>query len=154
MPSKFAFIRIAFTVNQFGYSRFGYMPGRKSRHHWIERVYTFRSGKRKYYADYLHDYITGSLTPAGPMEISFPYISSQTSIPEPFVKGNIFMLGGTLVFEKQNMSAHVAGGNGIGTMAMLDKHIRSLMKGENVLTPASVELMKNFSILQIKKPIF
>jgi len=109
----------------------------------IERVYTFRSGNRKYYADYLHDYITGSGTPAGPMEISFPYISSQTSIPEPFVKGNIFMPGGTLVLEKQNMSSQVAGGNGIGTMAMLDKYIRTIMKGENVLTSASVELMKN-----------
>ena len=50
---------------------------------------------------------------------------------------------GTLVLGNQNMSAHVGEGNGIGTMAMLDKHIRTLMKGENVLTPASVELMKN-----------
>ncbi|MEO6695690.1 MAG: serine hydrolase domain-containing protein [Ignavibacteria bacterium] len=110
----------------------------------IERVYTFRSGKRKYYADYLNDYITGSLTTAGPMEIFFPYLSSQISIPEPFVKGNIFMPGGTfLVLEKQNMSANVADGNGIGTMALLNKYIRSLMKGESVLTAKSVELMKN-----------
>jgi len=109
----------------------------------IERVYSFRSGSKKNYADYLKDYVTGSGTPAGPMNILFPFLSSQTSIPEPFVKGNIFMPDGTLVFGNQNMSANVADGNGIGTMALLDKYIRTLMKAENVLTPASVELMKS-----------
>jgi D-alanyl-D-alanine carboxypeptidase len=109
----------------------------------IERIYSFRSGSKKNYADYLKDYVTGSGTPAGPMNILFPFLSSQTSIPEPFIKGNIFMPEGTLVFGNQNMSANVADGNGIGTMALIDKHIRTLMKAENVLTPASVELMKN-----------
>ncbi|MEO8665447.1 MAG: serine hydrolase domain-containing protein [Ignavibacteria bacterium] len=109
----------------------------------IERVYSFRSGNRKYYSDYVNNYITGSGIPAGPMDISFPYLSSDTSLAEPFANGYIFVGDSTVVYRGENMSANVADGNGIGTMAMLDKHIRSLMKGENVLTPASIELMKN-----------
>ena len=46
-------------------------------------------------------------------------------------------------FCSYNMSAQVAEGNGYTTMKNLNTYIRTLLKGENVLTTSSVELMKN-----------
>lgn len=43
----------------------------------------------------------------------------------------------------KNATAHIAEGNGIGTMTELAKYIRTTMKAENVLTTQSVQLMKN-----------
>jgi D-alanyl-D-alanine carboxypeptidase len=42
-----------------------------------------------------------------------------------------------------NMSAQVAEGNGYTTMKNLNTYIRTLMKGENVLSMASIEMMKH-----------
>lgn len=108
----------------------------------IERVYSFRSGSRKYYADYLNDFITGSKAPV-PLDISFPYLADDVKMKEPFTTGTIITKDSTTVFSSVNMSAHVGEGNGFASFSELDKYIRSLMKGENVLTPASIELMKH-----------
>jgi D-alanyl-D-alanine carboxypeptidase len=40
------------------------------------------------------------------------------------------------------MTAQIGEGNGYGTMEELNKHIRTLMKGENVLKPATIKLMQ------------
>jgi len=108
----------------------------------IARVYTFRNGSSKTCTDYLKDYIYGSSAPV-PLNIYFPNLASEVTLPSPFVSGRIFDGTKETVFTDQNMCAHVAEGNGYGTMNELDKYIRTLMKGENVLTSASIELMKN-----------
>ncbi len=41
------------------------------------------------------------------------------------------------------MSAFPANGNGVGTMSQLNTYVRTLMRGENVLTPESVSLMQH-----------
>lgn len=108
----------------------------------IERVYSFKSGTEKKYADYINDYITGGNAPV-PLNISFPYLASDVKLPSPFVKGTILTKDSVTIYSDVNISAHVGEGNGIGTMADLNKYIRTLMKGENVLNKNSVELMKN-----------
>ena len=108
----------------------------------IERVYTLKSGTKKYYSDYVKDHITGSAAPV-PLDISFPYLASDVSLPLPFVKGLMLSKDTNVTFTNVNMSAHVGEGNGIGTMADLNKYIRTLMKGENVLNKSSIELMKH-----------
>ena len=108
----------------------------------IERVYSFKVKSKKYYADYIKEYITGSTAPV-PLDISFPYLSADVTIASPFIKGTIYTKDSTTVYENINMSAHVGEGNGYATFSELDKYIRTLMKGENLLTPKSVELMKN-----------
>jgi D-alanyl-D-alanine carboxypeptidase len=108
----------------------------------IARIYTFKSGSGKTCTDYLKEYIYGSSAPV-PLNIHFPNLASEVTLPLPSVSGRIFNGTNETVYTDQNMSAHVAEGNGYGTMNDLDKYIRSLMKGENVLTVSSIELMKN-----------
>ncbi len=107
----------------------------------IERVYTFRSGSTKLYADYINDFITGTSAKV-PLDISFPYLASDNTMRSPFVTGSLITPDSTAIYSSVNMSAHVGEGNGYTTFSELDKYVRSLMKGENVLTPASVELMQ------------
>lgn len=45
------------------------------------------------------------------------------------------------------MSAQIAEGNGIGTMAALNMYIRSLMKDQNVLTPETVKVMQTDNLV-------
>lgn len=108
----------------------------------IERVYSNKMGFRKYYADYIKDNITGITAPV-PLDISFPYLANDLSLPEPNVKGTLWAKDSTAIFTKVNMSAHVGEGNGYATFVELDKFVRSNLRGENVLNPASIELMKN-----------
>ncbi len=108
----------------------------------IERVYSFKSGSDKKYADYIKDFITGPSSPV-PLSITFPYIASDVQLPAPFVKGLMLSKDSNATFSDVNMSAHVGEGNGIGTMAELSTYIRTLMRGENVLTKSSVELMQH-----------
>ncbi len=108
----------------------------------IERVYTFKSGTKKYYSDYIKDNITGSTAPV-PLDLSFPYLASDVKMPAPYAKGLMLSKDTNVIFTDVNMSAHVGEGNGIGTMADLNKYIRTLMKGENVLNKNSIELMKH-----------
>ena len=67
------------------------------------------------------------------------------STNSPFWEGRVtgYKSFRTKVFDKYNVSAHVAEGNGYGTMDDLNNFIRSLMKGNNVLEPATVSIMQN-----------
>ena len=108
----------------------------------IERVYSARSGSAKTYADYLRDRITGPSARV-PVPVTFPYLPNDVLLPAPSVASVIRQPGGILQgFGPVNMSAHVGEGNGYSTMAGLNTYIRSLMRGENVLTPATVQLMQ------------
>jgi D-alanyl-D-alanine carboxypeptidase len=107
------------------------------------RVYALHSGATKTLSDYLNDFIVGSSTPV-PLDVHFPNLAAQNQLPSPSVSGTIIdKNGNTIIITEHNMSAHVAEGNGYGTMSELDKYIRTLMKGYNVLTQGSVDLMKN-----------
>lgn len=139
-------------VNQAAKNNLSYFPPGKGYHYSntgytilseiIGRVYSYKSGSPKKYADYLKDYITGSSSPV-PLDVSFPYIASDEALPSPNVKGTIWAKDSTTIFTNVNMSAHVGEGNGYATFAELNKYIRSIMKGQNVLNMKSIELMKN-----------
>ena len=107
----------------------------------IERVYSLKSGLQKKYADYIKNFITGSSAPV-PLDISFPYIASDVSMPSPYAVGEILTKDSIAVYTNVNMSAHVGEGNGYATFAELDKYIRTIMKGQNVLDTHSISLMK------------
>jgi D-alanyl-D-alanine carboxypeptidase len=110
----------------------------------ISRVYTYRSGSAKTCIDYLRDHIYGPDSPV-PISIHFPYLATDVTLPNPFCCSHIFNSGpGESALNcENNMSAHVAEGNGYGTMRMLNRYIRTLMKGQNVLSSSSIEVMKN-----------
>jgi len=108
----------------------------------IARVYSFKSGEAKTYADYLKDYVYGSSTSV-PLDFHFPYLAEDNEMSLPFCCSIIYESGEIEINCLDNMSAHVAEGNGYGSIIDLNTYIRSLMKGENVLTPESVELMQN-----------
>lgn len=107
----------------------------------VKRVYTFRSGSPKNLTDYLCDKVYG---PGTPVQINahFPYMASDQDLPAPFSCGHE-LYGPDNIKEicSFNMSAQVGEGNGYATMRDLNKFIRSLIKGQNVLTPASIHLM-------------
>ena len=108
----------------------------------IERVYSAKSGQPKTYADYLRDRITGP-TARVPVPVTFPYLPTDVLLPAPSVTSIIRQPGGILQgFGPVNMSAHVGEGNGYSTMAGLNTYVRSLMRGENVLSPSTVQLMQ------------
>jgi D-alanyl-D-alanine carboxypeptidase len=124
----------------FGYTNTGYsMLGEI-----IARVYSFHSGTAKGYSDYLYDYICGPNT-ANPLPITFPYLASDINLPSPYVKGNLYLdsISGPQLFAGANMSGAVAEGNGVTTFRGLDTFVRSLMKGQNVLNAASVQLLQS-----------
>jgi D-alanyl-D-alanine carboxypeptidase len=109
----------------------------------IERVYSLRSGQAKTYADYLYNYVTGPTTRV-PLPISFPYRSDDVQLPQPNVSSLIRLASGRVErFGSVNMSAHVGEGNGYTTMASLNAYGRSLMRGENILLPGTVERMQH-----------
>ncbi|HMS34358.1 MAG TPA: serine hydrolase domain-containing protein [Ignavibacteria bacterium] len=108
----------------------------------IERVYSFKSGAKKYYADYVRDHITGSTAPV-PLDITFPYLASDVKLPVPYATGLMLSKDTNVIFTDVNMSAHVGEGNGIATMSELNKYIRTLMKGENALNKQNIELMQH-----------
>ena len=107
----------------------------------IQRVYSFFSGSNKMYADYIRDFITGSNAPV-PLNISFPYLAADVTMTSPFVTGNLIAKDSIAVYSSVNMSAHVGEGNGYATFAVLDRYVRTMMKGENALTSQSIELMQ------------
>lgn len=116
----------------------------------IARVYSFRAGSDKTCSDYLYDHIFGPSTQV-PLQIHFPDLATDQTLPEPYCCGTIMNPGpgefGTNC--QNNMSAHVAEGNGYGTMRELNKYIRTMMKGENVLEPSTVEIMKHTTPINI-----
>jgi len=109
----------------------------------VARIYSFHSGTQKHLTDYLHDYLYGSSSPV-PLNMHFSYLATDQELPLPHSCGHM-LIDANNVEEicSYNMSAHVAEGNGYSTMKSLNTYIRTLMKGENILTPSSVEIMKN-----------
>lgn len=109
----------------------------------VGRIYSFHAGNTKHLTDYLSDYIVGGSTPV-PLNIHFPYLASDQDLPTPYSCGHE-LISATETNEicSYNMSAQVAEGNGYTTMRNLNTYIRTLMKGENALTLASVEMMKH-----------
>lgn len=108
----------------------------------IRRVYSVRSNSEKTLTDYLHDYLYGPESQV-PLDIHFPNLASDQVLPSPRSCGHELLEGSNVVeYCDFNMSAQVAEGNGYTTMRNLNTWIRSTMKGMNVLTPPSIELMK------------
>ena len=108
----------------------------------IAKVYSVKSGETKTYADYLKDHVYGPSTPV-PLDFHFPYLAEDNEMEIPYCCGIIYEPDDIKIECINNMSAHVAEGNGYGNMIDLNNYIRSLMKGENVLTNESVQLMQN-----------
>jgi D-alanyl-D-alanine carboxypeptidase len=107
----------------------------------IERVYSAKSGEAKTYSDYLQDYVVGSKA-AVPVAVHFPIRADDTVLPAPRVEGTVRHPTQTVSYGDYNMSAQVGEGNGYGSMAALNTYIRTLMKGQNVLTPQTVKSMQ------------
>lgn len=107
----------------------------------IARVYSARAGQPKTYGDYLKDKIHGAGSKV-PLNLYFVENATDQQLPSPYITGMIQYPTNTVITDKINASPHVAEGNGVGTMAMLNRYIRTLMKGENVLNKASVTLMQ------------
>jgi len=109
----------------------------------IARVYTAHSSSAKRYSDYLYNYVVGGNSPV-PLGVKFPYLASDNLMPVPYVSGRVYNKDGSITTTYiYNKSGNIGEGNGYGTMNMLKTYIRSMMKGTNVLTPATVEIMKN-----------
>jgi D-alanyl-D-alanine carboxypeptidase len=116
-----------------GYAILGYI---------IQRVYSLKSGSVKTYGDYLRDYIVGPNAPV-PVAIHFPVRADDTILPNPRTEGLELLPNNVQKrYGDYNMSAQVGEGNGYGTMTALNTYIRSLMKGQNVLTAQTVKLMQ------------
>jgi len=109
----------------------------------IARVYTAHMGVEKTYENYLIDYITGSSSEV-PLDIHFPQMADDVDLQNPHVMGSIYTIPGAdpIIFDDSNMSAHVAEGNGYSNFESMNQFIRTLMKGENVLSSETVELMQ------------
>ncbi|WP_300598451.1 serine hydrolase domain-containing protein [Niabella sp.] len=108
----------------------------------IARIYSFRSGKTKTYADYLHEKITG-VSANVPLGVRFIENAMDQQLPAPYITGMIRLPDTTIITDRENASGHIAEGNGTGSMTDLNKYIRSLMQGRNVLKPQTVALMQN-----------
>ncbi len=108
----------------------------------VGRVYSQHSGEQKHLTDYLHDFLYGEGNPV-PLQMHFPYLASDKDLPSPFSCGFEYPDATTVdEYCSYNMSAQVAEGNGYSTMKNLNTYIRTLLKGENILSTESVELMK------------
>lgn len=109
----------------------------------IERVYSFQAGSQKTYADYMEDYLIGTGTPVPLPTVHFPVLATDNSMPDPHIISTILLPNSVERIDKFNMSAQVGEGNGYGSMDDLNTRIRTLMKGQNVLKPATVALMQH-----------
>jgi D-alanyl-D-alanine carboxypeptidase len=108
----------------------------------IKRVYSEKAGSNKTYADYMEDYIVGDHTPVPLHKIHFPVLATDISMPDPHLISTILEQTGPEKYDKYNMTAQIGEGNGYGTMEELHKYIRTLMKGQNVLKPATIQIMQ------------
>lgn len=115
-----------------GYSILGYI---------IAHVYSLKRGHDMTYNDYVQDYMVGPNTKV-PLALHFPVWANDQVMPSPYATGTERLPGKTIVFGDYNMSAQVAEGNGYGTPVSLNTFVRTLMKGENVLTPETIHLMQ------------
>jgi len=108
----------------------------------ISRIYSFHAEAEKTYSDFILEHVVGSGTPY-PLAMAFPYLATDQTMPSTYVCGTDFTPEGDKIYCRDNMSAYPANGNGIATMGQLNTFVRTLMRGENVLTPESVSLMQH-----------
>ncbi len=109
----------------------------------IARVYSLYCGAPKTYSDYLHEQVVGGNATVPLAAIRFPCLAADTALPAPFVPGVQYRPGGaTLITSNANISANVAEGNGYGTLAALNRYIRTMMRGENILDAQMVRFMQ------------
>ncbi|KAF0129227.1 MAG: D-Ala-D-Ala carboxypeptidase [Bacteroidetes bacterium] len=92
----------------------------------IERV----SGQS--YQQFVMEHI---VQPMGMENTSFPYLSSDRTIPLPFVSGFKYSPGNIIDCTESNMSLNVAEGNLITTPDDLSKFLLTLIEGNGVLLP-------------------
>lgn len=90
----------------------------------------------------MHEKITGAAAKV-PFGVQFIENATDRQLPAPYTTGMIRLPDTTLITDRENASGHIAEGNGTGTMTDLNKYIRSLMQGRNVLKPATVTQMQN-----------
>lgn len=103
----------------------------------VARVYSHYAGEPKTLTDFLYE-----MNLAG-TDIRFPTLATDTALPEPYATGITYLPDGDpIIVSNLNMSANVGEGNGYGTMAALNRHIRTTMRGEGVLNQDSLHLMK------------
>ena len=108
----------------------------------IARVYSIQCGTRKSCSDYFHEVLTGPESPVPLPDIRFPNQACDKTLPEPFSPGHILDKGGLHPLAEGNVSANVAEGNGYGSFYSLNRFIRTLFQGKNVLRPETVSLMQ------------
>ncbi len=107
----------------------------------IARVYSHHSSGPKTYTDYLRDHVYGPTTPVS-LNLHFPYLAADKRLPAPSVCGMIIDPDGNVEEHcADNMSANVAEGNGYGTMSDLNAYLRTLLKGQNILSPENAAIM-------------
>lgn len=109
----------------------------------IKRVYSQKAGTPKTFADYIKDYITGPNTPVPLHTLSFPVLATDVNMPNPHVTSTLLETTGADVYDAYNITAQIGEGNGYGSMEDLNKYVRTLLKSENVLKPATVQLMQH-----------
>jgi D-alanyl-D-alanine carboxypeptidase len=107
----------------------------------VANVYSLHSGYEKTFEDYLYDYVYGDGAPV-PLTLGFPEEATDIYLPEPHITGQIVTPLGIETFDASNMSAHVGEGNGCANFEDLNKFVRTLMKGENVLNAETIQLMQ------------
>ena len=95
----------------------------------IERI----SGKS--YGQFIIDEI---ITPMGMTNSSMPSAGTDQSIPATFAPGYYYMNGETFDVTLSNLSGNVAEGNLITTPADLAKFLRTLLRGDGVLSASTV----------------
>ncbi len=124
-------------ISEFNYSDTGYTILSEI----ISRVYSYHSGTLKSYRDYLLDHITGPFAPV-PVDVDFPDQAWEQSLPAPHVHALAYGPDGLIInYADINVSAHVAEGNGYGTMHALNRYVRTLLTGRNVLSTESIQTM-------------
>ncbi|MGV8915236.1 MAG: serine hydrolase domain-containing protein [Kaistella sp.] len=110
----------------------------------ISRVYSLRSAQSKTYGDYLKDKMYDSSSPV-PLNLHFVESATDQQLPTPYVTGMIRYPDNVTITDLINASPHVAEGNGVGTISQLNRYIRTLMKGENILTKNTITRMQTES---------
>jgi D-alanyl-D-alanine carboxypeptidase len=73
---------------------------------------------------------------------TFPYLSTDRTLPEPYAKGYLYDEGVISEVTEDNMSAHVAEGNVISTPADLALWVRAIIRGEAGVSKEFVDMMK------------
>jgi len=76
--------------------------------------------------------------PMGLSQTTFPCLGNDQKIPPPFVRGYDYFPEGVTDVTEWNFSCNVAEGNMISTPDDLSKFLRTIVRGEGVLNPISV----------------